>query len=109
MDTSRRRFFGLGTAALAVAAVPVAAVEISKPSDDAVGPILLEHVCDAGSSRYTTKEIAEMKKDWPERYLGCGTKFRWYFGMMPICPNCGFHYQLTLEDIKTGFYKRISG
>lgn len=109
MNQSRRRFFGLFPALAAATAIPnIAAVE-TKQADDAVGPIMFEHICDNGSSRYTTEELEEFKRTYPERYSGCGTRFRWYFGTMAICPNCGIAYSVSLDDAKKGFYKRVSG
>lgn len=109
MDESRRKFFGIGAAVAASLAIPAAAVAVDKTASEAVGPIMFEHTCDGGSSRYTPAEIAEMKESWPTRYVGCGTKFRWYFGTASMCPNCGFHYLVTIEDVKNNFYRRVSG
>ena len=60
MDQSRRKFFGIGAAVAAAAAIPAGAVEVDKAIDEAVGPIMYEHVCDGGKSRYTPEEIAEV-------------------------------------------------
>jgi anaerobic selenocysteine-containing dehydrogenase len=107
MDQSRRKFFGIGAAVAAAAAIPAGAIVAKKASDEAVGPMMFEHVCDHGASRYTPEYVNESQKDAPWRYRGCGTRFRWWFGVPPICPSCGWHYILTLEDIKTHFYKRV--
>jgi hypothetical protein len=107
MDQSRRKFFGIFAAASAVAAIPAGAVVAEKAADEAVGPMMFEHTCDGGASRLTPQRVAEVQKDYPWTYRGCGTKFRWYFGTTAICPNCGYHYLLTIEDVKSNFYKRV--
>jgi len=97
---SRRGLFGL-LPALATLAAPA----ISESSDPA-GPIMYEHVCDAGRSRYTPEEIK-----WAEEngrtYWGCGTRFRWYFGVPPYCPKCGWLYEMTIKVLESGIYRRI--
>lgn len=52
-------------------------------SEDAVGPVILERTCEF------------------EEY-GCGTKFRWFLGMPPICPKCGKQYTYTIEMLEKG-------
>ncbi len=106
MDTSRRKFFGIGAAAV-TAAVALPAVAVEKPAEEAVGPMMFEHTCDGGASRITPQEVAEAQKECPWMFRGCGTKFRWWMGTVAMCPNCGYHYPLSLEDIKNNFYKRI--
>jgi len=90
---------------MAAAAIPAVAAE--KPADEAVGPMMFEHTCDRGASRLTPEEVTEIQKEAPWMYRGCGTRFRWWFGMPVICPNCGWHYVFTIEDVKTNFYKRV--
>lgn len=107
MELSRRKVLSLGAVAAAFAAIPVAATIADNPKEKAVGPILLEHVCDGDKSRYTPEEIQEMGKDYPGRHWGCGTRFRWYLGVPPVCPNCGWRYLLSLEDLKNGTYKTV--
>jgi hypothetical protein len=113
MDQSRRKFFGIGVAVAAAAAVP--AIAEAKPTK-AVSPILLERICDADRHKMTAEEIENfdalitechgpdalrLYPLWP----GCGTKFQWYFGGgYPYCPNCGRAYQMTLEMLKSGKY-----
>jgi hypothetical protein len=100
--TTRRKFLGLGAAVAAAVGMPVAA-EIKSP--ETVGPILLERVCDFNKSSYTAEGIREMEAArYPGWTWGCGTKFQWYFGSMCVCPNCGYHYLLTLEMLKSGKY-----
>ena len=106
MNPSRRKFFGIGAAAVAAAAVP-AGVSAEKPESASIGPMMFEHTCDGGASRHTPEEVAEVQKDYPWMYRGCGTRFRWWWGTPALCPNCGYAYQVNLEDIKTNFYKRI--
>ena len=106
MDQSRRKFFGIGAAVAAAAAIPAGAVEVDKAIDEAVGPIMYEHVCDGGKSRYTPEEIAEVESYRPRQW-GCGTRFRWYFGVPPHCPKCGWAYDSTLKVLNSGIYKRI--
>lgn len=105
MDVSRRKLFGIGAAIAAAAAVPE--IADAKPAEEAVGPMIFEHTCDRGRSRHTEEEAKEIQKDAPWALVGCGTRFRWYWGTQAICPTCGWTYLLSLEDIKTGFYKRI--
>lgn len=105
MDVTRRKLFGIGTAAVAAAAVP--AIADAKPADEAVKPVILEHTCDGGASRITPEEVKEIQKEAPWMYRGCGTKFQFYWGNYAYCPNCGYAYICSLEDLKTGFYKRI--
>ena len=107
MDQSRRKFFGIGAAVAAAAAIPAGAIVAEKAAGEAVGPMMFEYVCDHGASRCTPEYIAEVQKESPWMYRGCGTRFRWWFGSMPICPTCGYCYQLTIEDIKNHFYKRV--
>ena len=105
MNLSRRKLFGIGTAAAAAAAVPE--IADAKPPSEAVGPMMFEHTCDGGASRVTPEIVRETQKEAPWMYRGCGTKFRWYWGTNAYCPNCGYCYLVTLEDVKSGFYKRI--
>ena len=105
MKTSRRNFFGFGAAIAAAAAVPE--IADAKPAEEAVGPMMFEHTCDGGASRMKPEEVAEAQKEYPWLYRGCGTKFRWWFGYHAVCPNCGYHYLQTMDDVKSGFYKRI--
>ena len=114
MDQTRRKFFGFGAAFVAAAAVPEVAQ--AKPASEAVGPILLERICDGDRHKMTAEEIRNFDASitechgpdalrlhplWP----GCGTRFQWYFGgSYPICPNCGHMYQMTLEMLKSGKY-----
>jgi hypothetical protein len=107
VDQSRRKFFGIGAAVAAAAAIPVGAIVTEKAAGEAVGPMMFEHVCDHGASRLTPEEVAEAQKEYTGAYRGCGTRFRWWFGTNAICPNCGWHYLLTIEDIKNHFYKRV--
>lgn len=107
MDQSRRKFFGIGAAAVAAAAIPTGAVAVDKTVDEAIGPIILEHVCDGGKSHYTPKEVAEFESYGPRQW-GCGTRFRWYFGVPPYCPKCGRAYEMTLAVLESGVYKRVS-
>jgi hypothetical protein len=111
MDQSRRKFFGIGAAFAAAAAVPVIAT--AEPAKEAVGPILLERICDGGRSEMTAEEIKEWEacmreygRDLSNRWFpGCGTRFQWYLsGGYPMCPNCGRAYQMTLEMLKSGKY-----
>jgi hypothetical protein len=104
MDVSRRKLFGIGAAFAAAAAVPE--IADAKPAEP-VGPMMFEHTCDGGASRLTLKEVREVQKEAPWMYRGCGTTFRWYFGTLAMCPNCGYAYCVELKDIKSGFYKRI--
>ena len=100
--TTRRRFIGLGAAVAATVGMPATAVE----PRDVVGPILLERVCDYNKPSYTTEGVREMEAaHYPGWRWGCGTKFQWFFGMMCICPNCGYHYLMTLEMLKSGKYR----
>jgi len=108
MDTSRRKFFGIGAAVAAAVAVPTGAVAVDKAVEEAVGPIMFEHVCDGGKSRWNPEDLAEYEKAFPGRKWGCGTRFRWYFGVPPVCPKCGWLYESRLEDLTSGVYKRIS-
>jgi hypothetical protein len=107
LDQSRRKFFGIGAAAVAAAAIPTGAVAGDKTVDEAIGPIILEHVCDGGKSHYTPKEVAEFESYGPRQW-GCGTRFRWYFGVPPYCPKCGRAYEMTLAVLESGVYKRVS-
>jgi anaerobic selenocysteine-containing dehydrogenase len=95
----RRNFLqgcGLG---VVVAAVPAASYAVAKSKDSSVvGPILLERVCDHEKSRMSEEEWMYTKAH--SNYLGCGTRFRWYLGMSCICPNCGWTYIYTHEDLK---------
>ena len=114
MDKSRRNFFSVGAAAVAAAAIPSGAVAVDKTIDEAVGPIMLEHVCDRGWNTAPQEyreywEAEERRAGAPQILKGCGTRFRWFFGVPPICPNCGWMYELTLEILRSGRYKRISG
>ena len=104
---SRRSLFGFLPGLAALAVPEVAAAE--KPEDklDQARPIILEHVCDHGASRYDPKELAEIQKEAPWIGVGCGTRFQWHWGTASICPNCGYHYLVTLEDLKNNFYKRV--
>ena len=109
MDQSRRKFFGMGAALAAMSGIPVGAqLAVKEKKEEAIKPILLEHVCDCGASRVTAEEIAEARVYYPWAYIGCGTRFQWYWGTNPMCPTCGFVYNVTLDDLKSGFYKRIS-
>jgi len=75
MDEPRRRFFSVGAAAAAALAIPAGAVAV-EVTDKAVGPIMYEHVCDGGRSRYSPEDLK-----WAEEHgrtqWGCGTRFRW--------------------------------
>ena len=105
MDVSRRKLFGIGAAFAAAAAVPEIAE--AKPAEEAIGPMMFEHTCDGGASRNTPEYNKEIQREYPWMYRGCGAKFRWYFGTQAICPYCGYTYLVTIEDVKTGFYKRV--
>ncbi len=108
MDTSRRKFFGIGAATLVVSAATSSAAAVGDSAEkEAIEPILLEHVCDEGKSRYSPEYI-KWREENTSRQWGCGARFRWYFGVPPICPNCGWQYELTLDMLKAGFYKRIT-
>jgi hypothetical protein len=100
IEIDRRSFltrFGWGAAA---AAVPLAPAVVSATPNDTVGPLLLERVCDWFEG-YTPEQKAEALKENPGRYAGCGIRFRWYFGSGCMCPQCGWTYCVTLEDIRS--------
>jgi hypothetical protein len=109
MDESRRKFFNIGAVAIAAAAIPFGAIEINKTDDEAIGPIMYEHVCDHGKSGWNPKDLTEYEKEHPGRVWGCGTRFRWYFGVPPFCPKCGWAYEMTIKAISEGRYKLVSG
>jgi hypothetical protein len=90
-----------GAIAAAVPAVPYAA----RASEDVVGPILMERVCDGGMSNYPAEEKAQLLRDHPGIFHGCGAKFRWYFGSLVVCPKCGWNYMLTKEDRESHKYE----
>lgn len=109
MQISRRRVMGILGAVLAPS-VPVAAAQMLPPTK-AVGPILLERVCDYGKSELSYGDICCIERDWMEAHpgagrklWGCGTRFRWYFGSFCYCPYCGHQYIFTLEMLKSGKY-----
>ena len=105
MNLSRRKLFGIGTAVAAAAAVPE--IADAKPPSEAVGPMMFEHTCDGGKSRYTHQQVSDWEKECPWKTWGCGTTFRFWWGMPAHCPNCGYAYMVTIEDVKAGFYRRI--
>ena len=107
MNQSRRKFFGIGAAVAATAAIPAGAIVAEKAAGEAVGPMMFESVCDGGASRLTPEQVAEIQKEAPWMYRGCGTRFRWWWGTAAMCPICGYQYLVTLEDIKNHFYKRV--
>ena len=92
------RWFGIGTAA---AAIPVTSYAVAKKKrDDAIGPVLLERVCDGGKSKVTAEEWERWNRERPDRFRGCGTRFRWYLGMTCVCPGCGTQFLYTVDDLK---------
>ena len=91
------RFFGIGAAT----AIPIASyAKLIPASEKAAGPTVLERVCDGGKSEMSAEEWAQWEKEFPNRYNGCGTRFRWYLGTPCFCPNCGRHYIYTQEHLK---------
>lgn len=113
MKLSRRNFFGLGALATAAGLVPAAEL-MANSSEPAIGPILLERVCDGGRSEMAAEDIKKWEMDLQElhgdvlkhhpHFPGCGTKFQWYFGSYGCCPNCGRAYLMTLEMLKSNKY-----
>lgn len=99
MKTSRRNFFGIVAAIAAAAAVP----EIADAKPKTVGPSLYEFTCNGGKHLYTPEEI----QDRPGRIWGCGTTFRWWFGLPIYCPKCGYAYEATIKAYEDGRYKLI--
>jgi hypothetical protein len=92
---TRRNLFKLFPA---IGALAVPAAAIAEPE---VEPIIFEHTCDGGRSGLSE----EKRKRWdsPYCYNGCGTTFRWHFGVSPICPKCGWAYSMKLSTtIKRG-------
>jgi hypothetical protein len=100
MKLTRRRLFGILPAAGVVAALP------DKATADPVRPIILEHVCDGGKSRYTPEEFIVARTF--RSFWGCGTRFQWHWGVNPYCPKCGWAYLCTVDDLKSSVYRRVS-
>lgn len=72
-------------------------------SSQVIGPILLQRTCDAGQQEFPedhADKIARRLKGEPAGYFGCGTIFRWWWGMQCLCPGCGVLYQTKITDIK---------
>ena len=70
-----------------------------------VGPILCERYCDSGRELLKPSEMAAIYKgEVHSSTLGCGTKFRWYFGMMATCPKCGRHYDTPFSEATKKFF-----
>lgn len=118
MSLTRRSLFGWlpGLAATAVAATtaPLTIPSADSASGDDLRPLLLEHTCDWGRNRYTAEQVAESEADYLQatgapRYWGCGTTFRWYFGVQPYCPKCGYCYETTIEVLRAGAYRIVEG
>lgn len=99
---TRRGLFGL-LPALGVVAIPATA----KP-EPTIQPIILEHTCDAGKSRYTPDDVREVEA-YGRTYWGCGTTFQWHFGVSPYCPKCGWAYESQIELLRTGIYRVVQG
>ena len=99
---TRRGLFGL------LPALGVAAIPSSASAEPAIQPIILEHTCDAGKSRYSPDGVREAKAHG-RTYWGCGTTFQWYFGVSPYCPKCGYPYDAHLELLRTGIYRVVQG
>jgi hypothetical protein len=102
---TRRTLFSLFPALGALAVPVVAKADDPEP---AIQPIILEHTCDGGKSRYTSEEIREIESYGPRQW-GCGTTFRWHFGVNPYCPNCGWAYEWTIPLLKRGVYHVVQG
>lgn len=84
---------------VAVAALPTASYATERAKDgNVIGPFMLERVCDHEKSRMSAEEWQDTIKR--TSYLGCGTRFRWYWGTACVCPNCGWTYLYTLKDLK---------
>ena len=105
MDLSRRKLFCIGAVFAAAAAVPE--IADAKPTEELVKPIILEHVCDGGRSRMSEEDVKKAQAEAPWMFRGCGTRFQWHWGHYGCYPNCGYCYCCTLDDLKTGVYKRI--
>lgn len=102
---NRRNFltmFGIGAAAAAVPAM--ATVPRSKNVSRAVGPVLLERVCDGERSKFTPEEWKHLDSTYPNHFRGCGTRFRWYWGCQCFCPECGWQYLYTIEQMRAKQY-----
>lgn len=105
---NRRSLFKFLPALVSVAALPALEAKPIKKT----GPILLERTCDRGWNSLTPEQQKEQtlyaqRQGFDVRiYQGCGTTFQWYFGGggYPTCPNCGYCYMVTLEDLKSGRY-----
>src|ERR1700723_3813229 len=99
---NRRRLFGLIPAVLAGAVLPASA-EILRPEKK--GPILLERTCDGGWESQGQYDAASREVGC-QLFRGCRTVFQWYWWLSgyPTCPNCGYCYLCTLEDVKSGRY-----
>jgi hypothetical protein len=97
---NRRELLGkLGLSAVAV--IPAAAfASTDTTTKNAVGPVLLERVCDGGKSTMSTEDWQQLERDCPNRYKGCGTKFRWYLGTYVTCPGCGRVFCYTNEMLR---------
>ncbi len=101
---NRRGFLkALGIGASVSAVMPATAYS-KKPVKNrrVVEPILLERVCDGGKEEMPAEEYERMKRKGLN--LGCGTRFRWYFGSMAICPNCGRTHLYTMKQLKAEQY-----
>lgn len=97
---NRRNFLqSMAIGTLAVGAPAASCATKTTMHSDVIGPILLERVCDHEKSRMSAAEWKEFAAQYPG-HLGCGTRFRWYWGLVCICPNCGWTYLYTLNDLK---------
>lgn len=72
-------------------------------STQVIAPVLLQRQCDGGKGDMSPEEwakvlAARLIEGAPVH--GCGTWFQWYWGMNCVCPTCGRHWAVTLDDIR---------
>jgi hypothetical protein len=80
-------------------------MDYSKTSEgQVIGPILLQRQCDACKGDMEPAEWAKIiagklngEGPW---FLGCGTRFRWWWGSSAQCPSCGRVYMSDLDSLK---------